>query len=140
MNVVIDTNVLLKMAIGGKKMPLFIAWRARQFDLVISEPILRELEDVLARPKMKRFVRTGVVSRFLEDLRDEAMSVKPASEHPRCRDPKDDMVIATAVSAQADYLITADKDLYGDPNLVAAMKKLGVHVLTQAQFLKQLPD
>lgn len=140
MNVVIDTSVLLKMAMSGMKLPLFVAWRVRQYDLVLSEPILRELEGVLARPKIKRFIRPSVVTRFLTDLRDGAIFVEPASDYPYCRDPKDDVVIATAVAAQANYLITADKDLYDDPDLVEDMKNLGVHILSPALFLKQLPD
>lgn len=130
MNVVIDTNVLLKMAMSGRKLPLFVAWRARRFDLVLSEDILRELEGVLTRDKMKRFIRPSIVPRFLAVLRDRAVFVEPASDYPHCRDPKDNMVIATAVAA--------DKDLYDDPDLVEAVRKMDTTILPPALFMKQL--
>lgn len=140
MNVVIDTNVLVKMAAGGKRDPLFVAWRNRQFNLHLSLPIFQELEDVLYRPKMQRFVRSTVAARFLAELLDKAIFVDPADKHPHCRDPKDDVVIATAVSAQVDFLITIDKDLYDDPEFVANMDRSGIQVVLPSVFLKMLHD
>ena len=138
MNVVIDTNVLVKMAASGKQEPLFVAWRNRQFDLYLSLPIFKELEDVLSRPKMQRFVRPDTAARFLSELQRKAIFVDTADEHPHCRDRKDDMVIATAVSAKADFLITIDKDLYDDPDFVTTMHKLGIQVVLPPVFLKSL--
>jgi uncharacterized protein len=138
MIVVIDTNVLVKMAAGGTREPLFVAWRNRQFDLCLSLPVFQELEDVLSRPKMQRFVQPAAASRFLTELLHKAIFVDPAAEHPHCRDPKDDVVIATAVSAKADFLITIDKDLYDDLDFVAAMNRSGIQVVLPPVFLKSL--
>jgi predicted nucleic acid-binding protein len=43
-------------------------------------------------------------------------------------------VIATAVAAPADYLITIDKDLYDDPALVAALAEQGIQVMQPGPF------
>ncbi len=48
------------------------------------------------------------------------------------------MVIATAVAAHADYLITVDKDLYDDANLVAALADLGIQVTQPGNFPARL--
>jgi putative PIN family toxin of toxin-antitoxin system len=138
MNVVIDTNLLVRMTSAGLRDPLFFAWRERRFDICLSRRLLQELEDVLTRPKMKRFIRPAASARFLRELQDDALFVKPAGKAPRCRDPKDDIVIATAVSAQADFLVTADKDLYDDPELVASMNKLGIQIVLPPEFLRSL--
>ncbi|HLJ68343.1 MAG TPA: putative toxin-antitoxin system toxin component, PIN family [Chloroflexota bacterium] len=37
--------------------------------------------------------------------------VEPAHIEPVCRDPKDDVFLATAKAADADYLVSEDKDL-----------------------------
>ncbi|NKQ34301.1 MAG: putative toxin-antitoxin system toxin component, PIN family [Chloroflexi bacterium] len=138
MNAVIDTNLLVRMASAGSHDPLFFAWRERRFDICLSRSLFRELEDVLARSKMKRFVRPASAARFLRDLREDALFVEPADKAPRCRDPKDDVVLATAVSAQADFLVTADKDLYDDPELVARMRQLDIQIVLPPEFLRFL--
>jgi predicted nucleic acid-binding protein len=73
-------------------------------------------------------------------LRASAFRVAPAAQFPRCRDPKDDVVIATAVAARPCYLVTADRDLYDDADLVAALRALEVTVVRAGEFLAALPD
>ncbi len=138
MRAVIDINILLKMAANGEHSPLMIAWMESRFQLFISDEIMEELEIVLKRPGIQRFVRGRRGEQFKVTLRERAAFVKPADEAPRCRDPKDDIVIATAVSAQADFLVTADKDLYDDPELVASMNKLGIQIVLPPEFLRSL--
>jgi putative PIN family toxin of toxin-antitoxin system len=90
MIVVIDTNVLLKMAAAGTRSPLFASWQAHQFDLYLSVEMLAELEDVLSRPKIKKFVRPPVGKHFLKLLVERAVFVPPARLFPHSRDPDDD--------------------------------------------------
>jgi len=138
MNVVIDTNVLLRMAANPTDSLLFIAWLKSRFYLILSAEMLHELQSVFSRPKIQRFVRPHRAREFLRNLEAQAIFVVPAQEYPRCRDPKDDMVVATAVAAQANYLITTDKDLTDDPQLVAALAQLAIQVITPVQFLANL--
>jgi len=67
-------------------------------------------------------------------LAERAIFVQTATQFPHSRDPDDDKVIATAVAAQADYLITIDKDLYDDPTLVAALAERGIQVMQPGPF------
>ena len=56
-----------------------------------------------------------------------------------CRDEDDDYLLAMAASGQAGYLVTVDKDLYDDPNLVSTMwERYGVRVVTAADFVAEL--
>jgi uncharacterized protein len=134
MNVVIDTGVLLKIAAAGVHSPLFASWQAHHFDLYLSHEMLSELEEVLSRPKVQKFVHANSGQRFLTLLAERAIFVQPAAHFPHSRDPDDDKVIATAVAAPADYLITVDKDLYDDPALVAALAKQGIQVMQPGPF------
>ncbi len=137
MEVVIDTNTLIRMASHGLDAPLFDAWHKRQSDVVFSKEIIAELEDVLNRPTIQRFIPRRRSQRFLAYIQKRALFVELAAEFPHCRDAKDDMVIATAVAAQASYLITADKDLYDDPDLLHAMRQLGTRIVPPAEFLRR---
>lgn len=137
-HVVIDTNVLLQIAAAYKRSPLFLAWRNKQIQVFTSLETIAELEEVLARPKTQRFVPESVGERFLLFVQKQTVSVLPAEKFPRCRDPKDDMVVATAVAAQAHYLITTDKDLLEDPELAILLAQSGIQVVTPAQFLANL--
>ncbi|MFN8454751.1 MAG: putative toxin-antitoxin system toxin component, PIN family [Anaerolineae bacterium] len=113
----VATNQLLRMAAAAERSPLFIAWQAHKFNLVISTELLAELEAVIARPNTQRFLPFGRGQRSVARVRQRALFVVPASNAPHCRDPKDDVVIATAVAAQAEFIITADRDLRDDDNL-----------------------
>ncbi len=116
MKVVLDTNVLL----SGLMLPESVtgrivrAWRAAQFELVLSEPMLDEIGRVLAYPKIERRLKWDqkTISRFVLLLQFKADVVDISStivEVPR--DPQDVPVLATLVAGGADYLVTGDKDL-----------------------------
>ena len=96
---VVDTNLLLRMAAGAYHLPLYVAWRKKRFTLAISAKMLSEFTDVMVRPKVRRFLPPMRGQEFVTLLRDLALFVSPASEFPPCRDPGDDIVVATAVAA-----------------------------------------
>jgi uncharacterized protein len=134
MKVVLDTGVLLQMASAGTRSPLFVLWESRRFDVYLSTEMVSELLDVLSRRKIQQFIRPASSRRFVDLLLNRAIFLQPALDFPRSRDPKDDKVVATAVAADADYLITLDKDLYDDADLVAALAERGIEVIRPAPF------
>ncbi len=140
MRVVVDTNQLLRMAAAGEQSLLLMAWRQRAFYVVISIPLLAEFEAVMARPKTQRFLRFGRGRQFLQLLRTQAIFVVPAVDTPACRDPKDDIVIATALGAQAHYIVTADHDLLDDESLQVELNNHNLQILYPVEFLKRLKD
>lgn len=78
--------------------------------LFVSSNILDELGDVLIRDlgRSRRFV--FLARRSL--LRIAKLVTLPPVVRPRVPgDPDDDPIVQTALSAKADYLITADKEL-----------------------------
>jgi uncharacterized protein len=126
------------MAAAGDRSPLFVAWRERRFTLVISDEMMAELQDVVTRPELLRFLPQQRSERLIELLWSRAVFVEPVIEHPRCRDPKDDKVIATALAGGADFLVTADKDLYDDTLLVRELDGLGIRIVQRDEFLRSL--
>ena len=90
------------------------AWRAAQFELVFSEPMLDELGRALAYPKIETRLKwdQDTISRFLLLLRFKTDVVDISSATVGVpRDPQDAPVPATLIAGGADYLVTGDKNL-----------------------------
>jgi uncharacterized protein len=109
--VVFDTNVLVAAFLTeGLCSGLLIRARKHAFELVLCDDIIQEFEGILTR-KFK------VTSEDISEI--SAIVLEAASEvlHtlgliPKiCRDPNDDMIIACAIDAGADYIVTGDEDL-----------------------------
>ena len=109
MRVVLDTNVLIAAFVARGHCHELLEHAARTHRLLTSEVILAELHDKLTG---KLGVPAETVQRTLDLLRSRmtmvAISPLPA---PVCRDPDDDRILATAVAARADCLVTGDADL-----------------------------
>ena len=136
---VIDTNHLLRIAAAYQRSPLFAAWMNRRFILALSEPIMAELASVIPRKKTQRFLPEERGRWLMAMLQSRAMFVAPAINFPHCRDPKDEMIIATAIAARADFIVTTDRDLLGDANLTARLRdEWHIDVVEPAEFLAKL--
>lgn len=144
MRAVVDTSVWVSAVLTRTGPPARIrrAFEDGRFTGVTSEPLLDELAGVLARPRL--------VSRYRLTPEDAADLVGP----PRvlseqvvvtggvrvCRDPKDDMVIETAINGRADVLVSRDADLKRAPEVAAALAEHGIRVLTVQHFLDALDE
>jgi putative PIN family toxin of toxin-antitoxin system len=113
LRVVLDTNVLVSGVAYPGSIPGRIrsAWRQGGVDLVLSHYILDEVVRVL--PRLKRITLTSTEIRDLaESFMFMAEMVTPCVElDESLRDQADQQVLGTLRAAQADYLITGDKDL-----------------------------
>jgi uncharacterized protein len=115
MRVILDTNVLLAAALWrGPPHVLLELVRSTNLSLVSSPAMLTELAGVLARAKFAAmFVRLQTTpAQSLAELRQlcEVLDPPPLPQ-PVCRDPKDDMVLALALAAQVDVIVSGDNDL-----------------------------
>ena len=111
MKAVFDTNVLVAAFLTeGLCSDLLLRARKQTFDLVLCDDIIREFEGILKK-KFKLssndlYEITSIVSEAVSEILDHLSPV------PRiCRDPNDDMIIACAIDAAADYIVTGDEDL-----------------------------
>jgi len=112
---VIDTNVLLSGFLWrGPPHELLGKARDGAVDVVLSAALIEELLDVIARPKfadiLARTSRTP--ERIMDELRVLVDVVAaPPLPQPICRDPDDDAVLACALAARADLIVSGDGDL-----------------------------
>ena len=115
MRALLDVNVLIAglLSRAGSPARLLGKWLEGEFELVISERLLDELEKTLARPKLRRLLNDDEISALLELLRGglaEWVEDPETSPSVQSRDPKDDYLIAAAGSVRAT-LVTGDADL-----------------------------
>lgn len=114
MRVVADTNTVVSAFLwGGPPAAVLAAAREGRITLFTSPTLLAELEDVLSREKFaERIRRVGsTVAQMLAGYRALTTVVRPAAITPTARDPDDDQVLACATTAQAQLIVTRDKDL-----------------------------
>lgn len=111
---VIDTSVLVSAFIGhpgAAPAEVVAAWRDRRFTLIMSPHLLGELTEVLARPKLARWADEGRGAAYATAFGAQAELHADVAAEPATRDPSDDYLIALARSADADLLVSVDRDL-----------------------------
>lgn len=134
---VLDTNVLASGFASHTGTPgqILVLWTYGAFDLIVAEPILLELAHTFQSPYFQRRLTPKQIAADLALLRREA-TVTPVTVavHRVATHPEDDVVLATAVSGQAEYLVTGDKPLQ---NLGTYQ---GVTILSPRAFLDLLSE
>ena len=126
MRIVPDSNVLVS-AFFFKGTPYRFLDKAilDEHDLITSNAIIAELRSTMQKPYFqKRIANQDVAQKIIDDYRRAATIVNPVSIPSVCRDPKDNMVLACAVEAKADWLVTGDGDLqvlgwYGSVKIIS---------------------
>lgn len=116
MKLVLDTNVLMSgSAWSGTASRLVDALLEGRAILCLSPKLLAELADVLRREKFRARLEernldaAAILARFekVAQMFDPLPMPVPTS----LRDPDDVHVLACAVAAPADFIVTGDKDL-----------------------------
>jgi putative PIN family toxin of toxin-antitoxin system len=131
---VFDTNVLIAAFLTeGICAKLLIRARRRDFDLILCDGILKEFKRVLKKKFTASPRETSealvILSEAAQDVLEQTDSITPV-----CRDSDDDLILACARDAVADYVVTGDEDL-----LVLKNYK-GVSIINPREFEKLFPD
>lgn len=121
MRVLLDTNVLISALLtpGGAPSLVYAAVRSGVFELVVNRELLAEVEDVLARPKMRRYVSVEEASMFLDMLgsiatvvdKQDVLSQSNDANPTESPDPDDDYLIELVRAAEPEFFVTGDKEL-----------------------------
>lgn len=109
MRVVLDTNVLIAAFIARGVCTSLLEHCVQQHEIVLSEAILDEFRSHLTGKFRNRPEDADAAVNL---LREVAELVTPVElDQPVCRDPDDDVVIATALAGKCRCIVTGDKDL-----------------------------
>ena len=133
---VLDSTVLISAFLAQRGVSNELLRHAREgaFSLFLSEEILNEAQGVLLdeerRHRQRYHYPNEAAIIFIDGLRDVAHLVTDLPQVTVViRDPNDDMVIATAVRAQAAYIVTRDKDL------LSLQHHAGITMMTPETFI-----
>ena len=110
--VVLDTNVLISALLFKRELSRIVGlWQKGKIVPVISKETFGELRTVLDYPKFS--LSRAEMESLIEHEILPFFEVANVSKHVKgaCRDPGDDKFISCALSANADYIVTGDKDL-----------------------------
>lgn len=136
---VVDTNVWVSALLNPRGHPALVlgALRNSRFVPILSQPLVEELIDVLGRSRIvdKYKLKPEEVAEYTALIVERSEIVNPPGNLHLCRDPRDDMVLETAVVGKASCLVSRDDDIKTDEDLVREMKLRGVKVLSVASFL-----
>ncbi|UKO99731.1 putative toxin-antitoxin system toxin component, PIN family [Nostoc sp. UHCC 0870] len=109
---VCDVNVIISAVLLPGSKPNRALKKAQDLgELLVSESIWLELEQVLARPKFNRYTTPEERNDFLVDLSETVQFIKVTEQINECRDPKDNKYLELAVSGKAECIVTGDDDL-----------------------------
>lgn len=132
MRIVCDTNVLISAVIfGGRPRQVLEALIAGRVKGFISPALEREFREVLGRPKFG--LTQPQVHRICLTLGDLLQNVYPkknVSQIPE--DPADNAVLACALEAGADYIVS------GDAHLLNLGEFATIRIVQPADFLELL--
>lgn len=133
MRVVLDTNTIVSgLFWGGHPRQVLELARSGQITLFTASALLDELFDVLSRPKFAERLRIVEASpeSVVEDYAALAEMVIVTEVIPViAEDPDDDQVIACAIAAHADYIVS------GDRHLLALAVYNSIQILNATQFM-----
>jgi putative PIN family toxin of toxin-antitoxin system len=130
----VDSNVLIAALLSRTGAPAQIVsrWLGGEFELVVSEKLLAELERALAYPQVRRRVAQEETEAFVALLRRGGrLGADPAEPARRSADPGDDYQLALAEAERA-VLVS------GDQHLLALADELPIQ--TPRAFLDTLAE
>jgi hypothetical protein len=127
---VLDANVIVSSVLLPRSLPRKAFDKAlTQGIIAISEAVINELDDVLRRPRLDKYIREEERIQFLMILLRECRLVRVRRTVDDCRDPKDNKYLELALDAGAACILSGDRDL------LALNPYRGIPVLTPREFL-----
>ncbi|MDP2352827.1 MAG: putative toxin-antitoxin system toxin component, PIN family [Pseudomonadota bacterium] len=136
MRLVLDTNIVASGLLwDGTPARLFDAAQAGAIEIYTSRILLTELTRIFKRAKFAKAIETSGVG--LEGLvlgySELAILIEPLPIPPTIlADPDDDHVLACALAADAELIVSGDKHLLG----LGAFK--GIEIITAAQAVERI--
>jgi len=136
MRVVADTNIVVSgLMWRGNSRRILDAARADDIQLFTTVVLLAELEDVLGREKFAaRLASVAVTPReMVLGYASLASVIEPAEIEPVVfADPDDDAVIACAVAAHCEVIVS------GDSHLLDLKQHQGIRIVTAAELVAEI--
>lgn len=114
---VIDTNLFISglFAAQGYSYQLQQMWVAGAFEFAVSEEILKEIENTLLKPHIRKrlFLEDGEQASIISLIREKATVVTADlyQTDKIKKDPTSNKFLACALEVKADYIVSGDNHL-----------------------------
>ncbi|MEA3359515.1 MAG: putative toxin-antitoxin system toxin component, PIN family [Thermodesulfobacteriota bacterium] len=137
---VIDTNIWVSALLNPSGYPARLrkSFEEGVFKVVVSEPILEELADVLQRPRIRKKydITTEGIEEIITLIEERSEHVLLSGNIEICRDKDDNFVIETAIKGKAEYIVTRDDDIKFDKEVLEFLSEYDISATSVAKFLK----
>ena len=134
---VIDTNVFVSATITEKGKPAQIlkVWREKKLEVIISPEILKEIGQVIFRPKIRNisFWTEKERYQFIEDLARICILIPGSLQLKKIvKHTQDHKFLVAAIEGKADYIVSGDYHLRN----LGIYK--GIKIVSASEFLQIL--
>ncbi|MXY40610.1 MAG: putative toxin-antitoxin system toxin component, PIN family [Rhodospirillaceae bacterium] len=135
MRVVLDTNILIGALITRDTPPdrLYRAWLRGEIELVTSTAQLVEIADVIARPRLQRFLDPDEAGAIIANIGARALVLDAPPAANLSPDPDDNPILAAAIAGKADLIVSGDKK-----HMLALGRAEGIPIVTAREALDLL--
>ena len=135
--IVPDVNVLVSGATVSQYAPSIVmqAWKDEIINFATSELILNDLQRVFTYPKIVKLtgMQGGVVEEYINTIREGSSVVPGITELKVSSDPDDDKLFAYSVEADADYIVSMDKQ-----HVLSVGEYQGIQTIHPMDFVKDI--
>lgn len=129
--IIIDTNLWVSWLIKKRETRLSQILSNSSLEIVSSHEQASELFEVIERSKFHKLVPSEIIEEFKTYFLQAVELYKVKISVEASRDKKDNFLLALAKTAQANYLLTGDKDL------LIIEKFAGTNIITLTEFLNK---
>lgn len=135
MRIVLDTNILIAAMITKGTPPdrLYQAWLKGEIELVTSTVQMAEVADVLARPRLRKYLDADEAAAIVENIDTLALILDAPPDVDLSPDPKDNPILAAAIAGKADLIVSGDKK-----HMLALGEVEGISIVTARDALDRL--
>jgi putative PIN family toxin of toxin-antitoxin system len=109
--IIADTNWWISLVLGGFDNDFARLLEMESLEFVSCQQLETEIQNTFKKEKLQKFFSEEIIKIFWLSFRFKIKNITLVSNISICRDPKDNYLLALAKDADADYLITGDKDL-----------------------------
>ena len=108
---IIDTNLWVSYLINRLKGSLSCILLDERFEIITSKQLTGELAETFQDSDLRKYFQENTRQLFIKSFALATTEIHVTSDVKLCRDPKVDFLLSLAFDADADYIITGDKDL-----------------------------
>lgn len=130
---VIDTNLLISAMISPNSIIHKVLKKTLENYIIYnSQQTLDEFVEVAKREKFLRFFKDlSKRDEFINFVIQSTKIIEPTHTVTDCRDPKDNMFLEIALTCEAVYLVSGDKDL------LTLNPYQNIEIITASEFLEK---